>query len=68
MVDAARACSNQRRGLIGSWVMLPTTGAIKIERRGDKNITINHQGAAGRQAAQRRHNDGQHDDGNTVEY
>ena len=48
--------------------MLPTTGAIKIERRGDKNITINHQGAAGRQAARRRHNDGQHDDGNTVEY
>jgi len=26
----------------GSWVMLPTTGAIKIERGGDKNITINH--------------------------
>ena len=39
---AARARSNQRRALIGSWLTLPTIGAIKIERGGDKNITINH--------------------------
>jgi len=26
----------------GSWVTPPTTGVIKIERGGDKNITINH--------------------------
>jgi hypothetical protein len=42
MAEAARACSNQRRALIGSWVTLPTTGVIEIERGGDKNITINH--------------------------
>jgi hypothetical protein len=57
MAEAARACSNRRRGLIGSWVTPPTTGAIEIERGGDKNITINHgcrQGEAGRQAARRR--------------
>ena len=42
MAEAARACSNQRRMLIGSWVTPPTTGAIEIERGGDKNITINH--------------------------
>ncbi len=57
MADAARACSNRRRGLIGSWVTPPTTGAIEIERGGDENITINHgcrQGEAGRQAARRR--------------
>ncbi len=28
--------------LIGSWVSPPTTGDIEIDRRGDKNITINH--------------------------
>ena len=39
---ADRARSNRRRALIGSWVMPPTTGAIKIEREGDENITINH--------------------------
>ena len=57
MAEAARACSNRRRGLIGSWVMPPTTGAIEIERGGDENITINHgclQGEAGRQAARQR--------------
>ena len=42
MAEAARACSNQRRTLIGSWVTPPATGTIKIERGGDKNITINH--------------------------
>ena len=42
MAEAARACSNQRRALIGSWVTPPTTGIIKIEQGGDKNITINH--------------------------
>ena len=42
MTEAARACSNRRRALIGSWVTPPTTGAIKIERGGDENITINH--------------------------
>ena len=42
MVEAACACSNQRRALIGSWVTPPTTGIIKIEQGGDKNITINH--------------------------
>jgi hypothetical protein len=39
---ADRARSNRRRALIGSWVTPPTTGAIEIERGGDKNITINH--------------------------
>jgi hypothetical protein len=42
MAEAARACSNQRLALIGSWVMPPTTGVIKIEKGGDENITINH--------------------------
>ena len=42
MAEAARACSNQRRALIGSWVTPPTTGVIEIERGGDKNITIIH--------------------------
>jgi len=36
--------SNQRRVLMGSWVMPPTTGTIKIKRGGDKNITINRSG------------------------
>ena len=44
MAEAARACSNQRRTLIGSWVTPPATGAIKIERGGDENRTINHIG------------------------
>jgi hypothetical protein len=44
MVEAARACSNQRRALIGSWVTPHATGAIKIERGGDENRTINHIG------------------------
>ena len=39
---ADRARSNRRRALTGSWVTPPTTGAIKIERGGDKKITINH--------------------------
>ena len=39
---AARARSNRRHALIGSLVTPPTTGAIKIERGGDENITINH--------------------------
>ena len=42
MAEAARACSNRRRALIGSWVTPPTTGVIEIERGGDENITINH--------------------------
>jgi len=42
MAEAARACSNQWRTLIGSWVTPPTIGDIKIERGGDENITINH--------------------------
>ena len=42
MAEAARACSNQRRALIGSWVTLPRTGVIEIEGGGDENITINH--------------------------
>ena len=42
MAEAAHACSNQRRALIGSWVTPPTTGVIEIERGGDENITINH--------------------------
>ncbi len=42
MAEAARACSNRRRTLIGSWVTQPTTSVIEIERRGDENITINH--------------------------
>jgi len=42
MVEAARACSNQRRALIGSWVTLPTTGVFEIVRGGDENIAINH--------------------------
>ena len=46
MAEAARACSNRRRALIGSWVTPPTTGVIKIQRGGDENITIN-QGCGG---------------------
>jgi len=42
MAEAARACSNRRRVLIGSWVTPPATGAIEIKRGGDENITINH--------------------------
>ena len=42
MEEAARACANRRRGLIGSWVTPSATGAIEIERGGDENITINH--------------------------
>jgi len=42
MAEAARACSNRRRALIGSWVTPPTTGVIEIERGGDEYITINH--------------------------
>ena len=42
MAEAARACSNRRRALIGSWVTPPTTGVIEIKRGGDENITINH--------------------------
>ena len=42
MAEAARACSNRRRALIGSWVTPPATGAIEIERGGEENITINH--------------------------
>ncbi len=42
MAEAARACSNRWRALIGSWVTPPTTGIIEIKRGGDKNITINH--------------------------
>ena len=42
MAEAACACSNRRRALIGSWVTPPTTGVIGIERGGDENITINH--------------------------
>jgi hypothetical protein len=42
MAEAARACSNRRRALIGSWVTPATTGVIEIERGGDENITINH--------------------------
>jgi len=42
MAEAAQACSNQWRALIGSWVTPPTTGVIEIERGGDENITINH--------------------------
>jgi hypothetical protein len=33
---AARARSNQRRALIGSWVTPPTTRAIEIKRGGDE--------------------------------
>ena len=54
MSEAARACSNRRRALIGSWVTPPMTSAIEIEQGGDENITINHgcrQGEAGQQAA-----------------
>jgi hypothetical protein len=57
MAEAARACSNRRRGSVGSWVTPPTADAIKIEQGGEENITINHgcqQGEAGRQAARRR--------------
>jgi hypothetical protein len=42
MAEAAHACSNRRRALIGSWVTPPTTGVIEIERGGYENITINH--------------------------
>jgi len=42
MAEAARACSNRWRALIGSWVMPPTTGVIEIERGGDKNIPKKH--------------------------
>ena len=54
MAETSRACFNQRRALIGSWVTPPTTGAIKIKRGGDKKITINHSGG----------DDGSDDDGN----
>ena len=47
MAEAARTCSNQRRTLIGSWMMPPTTGVIKIEQGGDKNITIYHGSCGG---------------------
>ena len=36
------AGSNLWRAFMGSWVMPPLTGSIKIERGGEKNITINH--------------------------
>jgi len=36
------AGSNLWRAMIGSWVMRPSNGSIKIERGGEKNITINH--------------------------
>ena len=42
MAEAARACSNRRRALIGLWVTPPATGAIEIEQGSDKNISINH--------------------------
>ena len=74
MAEAACACSNRRRGLIGSWVTPPTTGAIEIERGGDENITINHgcrHNGDGRHDdskgwhgdGKRQQGDGQHDDG-----
>jgi len=44
---AVRACSNRWRALIGSWVMPPTTGSIKIKWGGAKNITINHRSGGG---------------------
>jgi hypothetical protein len=34
--------SNLWRALIGSWVMPPSNGSIKIEQGGEKNIAINH--------------------------
>ncbi len=39
---AARAHSNRRCTLIGSWVTQPMAGTIEIEIGGDENITINH--------------------------
>ena len=42
MAESAHACSNRRCALIGSRVTPHTTGVVKIERGGDKNITINH--------------------------
>ncbi len=42
MAEAARACSNRLRALIGSWVTPAMTGVIEIERGGDENKTINH--------------------------
>jgi hypothetical protein len=42
MAEAACACSNRRRVLIGAWVTLPMTSVIAIERGGDQSITINH--------------------------
>ena len=65
MAEAARACSNRRRALIGSWVTPSTTGAIEIERGGDENTTINH-GDRRYDDGDGRHNDsndGRHDDG-----
>ena len=54
---AAHAHFNQRRAVIGSWLTLPTIGAIKIERGGGKNITINH-GCSGRDCGGRSNSDG----------
>ena len=39
---AARARSNQRRALTGSWATPPTTGFIHIERGGEPYGTIDH--------------------------
>ena len=50
---AVRARSNRWRALIGSWVTLPTTGSIEIERGGAENITINH-GSGGSDCGHRR--------------
>jgi hypothetical protein len=50
---AVRARSNRWHVLIGSWVSPPTTGSIKIERGGAKNITINH-GSGGGDCGRRR--------------
>ncbi len=47
MAEAARACSNRRRALIGSWVTPPSTGVIEIERGGDENITIKNHSCGG---------------------
>ncbi len=57
---ASRACSNQRRALIGSWVTPPTPGTIKIEQGGDENITINH-GCGGRDCGGSGNSDGNSD-------
>ena len=47
MVEAACACFNRRRALIGSWVMPPTTGVIEIKKGNGKNITIATAAVAG---------------------